>query len=306
MKNAFLISAGLILMICTASCSPYFYPLGKTAKREYKNNLKEMSETYEEFNAVKLTSDSLIVNQVVAPSPNFNIRTPVMVIIHHTAGSTCMGALRTLTNPERTGRVSSHYLICKDGTIYQLVNESYRAWQAGDSRWGNINDINSVSLGIELDNNGFEPFPEEQINSLLVLLNSIKTRYDIPTGNFVGHADVAPTRKQDPNIYFPWKELAMHGFGFWADRSSLQDPPKKFNPVVALRSIGYDIRDVNAAIVAFKRHFIQTDITPDLRSIDLRILYDIYLQYLSYGNPEMILRKSSNHNKNCHCLETSG
>lgn len=285
------IITGLILMICTIGCSHYFYPLGETAKDAYKENLEEKSEGYTKFNAVKLTVDSLHAKQIIAPSPNFNIRKPVMVVIHHTAMSSCMGALRALTDPNKLGRVSAHFLICDNGTIYQLVNERYRAWQAGDSRWGGIHDINSVSIGIELDNNGHELFSHAQIYSLLILLNSIKTRYSIPVGNFVGHADVAPTRKQDPSKFFPWEKLAQHGFGFWADRSSLPKPPEKFKPIAALRLIGYDIRDTTAAIVAFKRHFVQTDISPELRPIDMKILYDIYLQYFYYGRPPRIIMK---------------
>lgn len=293
MKKLSILIACFALILSSASCSHYFYPLGKTAKHAYKHNLKEKSKGYEKFNAVELTSDSLNAKQLTAPSPNFNIRRAVMVIIHHTAGSSCVSSLRTLTNPEKRGRVSAHYLICKDGTIYRLVNERYRAWQAGDSRWGDITDINSVSVGIELDNDGYEPFAHAQIHSLLILLNSIKTRYEIPTGNFLGHADVAPTRKMDPNKYFPWRKLARHGFGFWADRSFLPVAPEDFNSIEALRLIGYDISDTSAAIVAFKRHFVQTDLSPELRPIDKRILYDIYLQYFHYGNTGIILRKKA-------------
>lgn len=237
-----------------------------------------MSAGYKQFVPVKLPVDSLQAKQWVAPSPNFSIRRPVMVILHHTAENSCAQSLRTLTNSLVRGRVSAHYLVCKDGTVYQLVSEQYRAWQAGISRWGNIHDINSVSLGIEIDNNGSEPFPVAQIHSLLVLLHSIKSRYHIPTGNFVGHADIAPTRKQDPSVYFPWQELAKHGYGYGVD-SVLAIPPKNFDYISALRLIGYDIRDTAAAIVAFKRHFVQTDVSPQLTEMDKRALYDIYLKY---------------------------
>lgn len=277
MKNILFI-LGIAVIISTASCSHYLYPLGKTARSAYKDNLKAMSAGYTHFVPVKLPVDSLQAKQWVAPSPNFSIRRPVMVILHHTAQNSCPQSLRTLTNSTVRGRVSAHYLVCKDGTVYQLVSEQYRAWQAGVSRWGNIHDINSVSLGIEIDNNGHESFPVAQIHSLLVLLHSIKSHYHIPTGNFVGHADIAPTRKQDPSVYFPWQELAKHGYGYGVD-SVLAIPPKNFDYISALRLIGYDIRDTTAAIVAFKRHFVQTDISPHLRPIDKRALYDIYLKY---------------------------
>lgn len=82
--------------------------------------------------------------------------------------------------------VSAHYLIGKDGTIYPLLHDQLRAWHAGGFKWGTITDINSISIGIELDNNGKEPFPSIQIDSLISLLNVLKVRYKIPTVNFGG------------------------------------------------------------------------------------------------------------------------
>src|SRR5699024_44026 len=101
------------------------------------------------FTPVKLSLDSLGVKQRVAPSPNFNVRQPDLVIIHHTAQDNCPITLKTLTRAKTDRKVSAHYLVCRDGTVYQLVDERYRAWQAGASRWGNMKDINSISLGIE-------------------------------------------------------------------------------------------------------------------------------------------------------------
>lgn len=266
------------LVFLASSCSRAVWPLGSTARKAYKAKLKTERKGFDHFAPVKLALDSVAAKQWLAPSPNFDIRTPDLVIIHHTAENSCEQALRTLTDPRGNRKVSAHYLICKDGTVYQLVDERYRAWQAGISRWGNIHNVNSVSLGIELDNNGQEPFPDKQIASLLVLLRSIKQRYFIPTANFVGHADIAPTRKQDPNVYFPWATLAANGFGYWRD-SILPAPPPGFDDKTALRLIGYDIRDTSAAIVAFKRHFVQTDISPTLTEEDREVLYDIFLKY---------------------------
>ncbi len=261
-----------------SSCSKAIYPLGGTARKAYKTKLKEMRAGYNKFIPVKLPLDSLGAKQWEAPSPNFDVRTPDLVIIHHTAENSCQQALETLTDPRGNRKVSAHYLICKDGTVYQLVDERYRAWQAGISRWGNIHNVNSVSLGIELDNTGNEPFPDKQIQSLLVVLKSIRKRYYIPAANYVGHSDIAPTRKQDPSVYFPWQELAAQGFGYWRD-SILPDPPPDFDYKTALRLIGYDIRDTTAAIVAFKRHFVQTDINPTLTDEDKKVLYDIFEKY---------------------------
>lgn len=274
----------LSLSICLAgclvavSCSKGFYPLAKDTRKAYQTNLKQLRQGYDRFTPVILSPDSLHSRQWTAPSPNFDIRTPELVIIHRTEENSCAQSLHTLTNPNTNRRVSAHYLICKDGTLYNLVDERYRAWQAGVSRWGSFTNINSLSLGIELDNRGGEPFSGHQISSLLALLGSIKARYRIPQGNFIGHADVAPSRRKDPGIFFPWKKLAEKGFGYWQD-SVLAPVPADFDDITALRLVGYDIRDTTAAIIAFKRHFIQTDTTAVLRDTDRQVLYDIFLKY---------------------------
>src|SRR5471030_1167693 len=110
-------------------------------------------------------------------SPNFNERKPNFVVIHHTSDDTVDQALRTLADSAR--RVSAHYLIGRDGTIIQLVDERARAWHAGESKWGANTDLNSASLGIELDNNGREPFSDAQISALLrkmVLVHCCRVR----------------------------------------------------------------------------------------------------------------------------------
>ena len=189
-------------------------------------------------------------------SPNFDERRPNLVIIHHTSDDTVDEALRTLTAPER--KVSSHYLISRNGEILQLVDERARAWHAGKSWWGGITDINSVSLGIELDNNGSEPFADAQIDALLGLLEGIRQRYPIPSANFIGHADVAPTRKDDPSALFPWEQLAARGFGLWCDEP-LVPAPEGFDLALALTAIGYDPATPEASRQAFRLHFVRGD-----------------------------------------------
>jgi N-acetylmuramoyl-L-alanine amidase len=159
-----------------------------------------------------------------------------------------------------------------------MLNDYLRAWQAGVSKWGNITDVNSISIGIELDNDGSEPFPDVQINSLLHLLTRLKTTYNIPAANFIGHGDIAPTRKNDPSAIFPWKQLADKGFGlWWADTTNIS-PPGNFASLTALRLIGYDTRDSSAATLAFKRHFEQ-DTTRTWSQTDRKVLYALYKLY---------------------------
>lgn len=207
---------------------------------------------------------------------NFNMRKPNFIIIHHTAQDSMEQTLRTFTL-ERT-QVSAHYVISRDGSTYQMLNDYLRAWHAGAGRWGKVTDMNSASIGIELDNNGREPFPAVQINSLLKLLDSLKSHYDIPAENIIGHSDIAPSRKQDPSVYFPWKLLADNGFGIWYDETHLVEPPAHFDPEIALRLIGYNTRDLPDAITAFKRHYIQSDIRPEWTPDDLKVLYNLFLK----------------------------
>lgn len=192
------------------------------------------------------------------------------MIIHHTSDDTVGQALGTLTDPRRA--VSAHYLIGRDGAVHQLVDERARAWHAGESQWGANTDINSSSLGIELDNNGREPFPGAQISALLALLTDIQTRYSIPKANVLGHADVAPRRKTDPSRYFPWKTLAEHGFGLWCDPPYAQRPVP-FDDALELQALGYDVSDVEAAIGAFKLHFLPDESSRVMSDHDRTLLH---------------------------------
>ncbi len=187
------------------------------------------------------------------PSPNHNPRSAQMIVIHQTEMESAQAALVTLQTRNSTGRVSAHYLIGDDGRLYQLVAERERAWHAGASRWGGVADINSASIGIELDNDGAEPFSAAQIDTLLRLLGDITGRLDIPRHLVIGHGDIAPTRKRDPSVLFPWQQLAQAGYGLWP-RANLAPAPADFDTWAALRLVGYDLRDPGAALRAFHRH----------------------------------------------------
>jgi len=208
---------------------------------------------------------------------HFDIRKPNFVILHHTAQDSLEQTIRTFTLPHT--KVSSHYVIGRKGEVVQMLNDYLRGWHAGVAKWGSVTDINSVSLGIELDNNGKEPFSDAQIDALLILLDTLKSSYNIPTANFIGHADIAPTRKNDPSTLFPRKKLAERGFGLWYDEKQLMTPPDNFNPEDALRIIGYDTKNLRAAIIAFKRKFIVSDTSGELTLFDKSVLYNLYKKY---------------------------
>jgi N-acetylmuramoyl-L-alanine amidase len=209
-----------------------------------------------------------------AGTTNFNMRKPNMVVIHHTAQNSCEQTLKTFTIAKT--QVSAHYVICEDGTVHHMLNDYLRAWHAGAGQWGNITDVNSSSIGIELDNDGYESFKEPQILALEKLLTHLKKTYTIPTANFIGHADIAPTRKNDPNVNFDWERLAKGGFGKWyADTNNIK-VPADFNPYHTLRMIGYQSSDSLAVNRAFKRKYTKQDNSEVLNESDHKILYAVW------------------------------
>lgn len=177
-----------------------------------------------------------------SPSPNFDTRKPHLIVIRQTEMESAEAALKVLHSQNSQGRLSAHYLIANNGKLYQLVEDHQRAWHVGAGSWQGMTDINSVSIGIELDNNGSEPFEERQILSLIRLLDDLCTRLNIPRDAIIGHADLAPTRKNDPSRYFPWQRLAQAGFGQWYSEN-LIEAPQNFDAVLALKAVGYDTQD---------------------------------------------------------------
>jgi N-acetylmuramoyl-L-alanine amidase len=258
----------LISVICN-SCSNQYAATNRSYKKQAKAYAKQLRKQ-------PAAVDSGMMGEPWVGTTNFGMRKPNFVIIHHTAQTAVDTTLKTFTLT-RT-QVSAHYVIAKDGRIYHMLNDYLRAWHAGNSKWGNLTDINSSSIGIELDNNGFEPFTEAQMNSLLQVLKRLKKDNNIPTANFIGHSDIAPKRKVDPNKYFNWQLLAQNGFGNWYDTANVK-LPGNFNAVQSLRIIGYDTKDSVAAIRAFKLHFVQQDSIPKITEADKKIIYELSKQY---------------------------
>ena len=314
----------VVLAACTVQRNPY-----AAANKSYRAQVKAYAKALRATPPPTPDGDSLPGKYWVGTT-NFNLRKPNYVVIHHTAQDSTAQTLKTFTMPST--QVSAHYVIGRDGRVYHLLNDYLRAWHGGVAHWGNTTDLNSSSIGIELDNNGTEPFAEVQITSLIHILAGLKKAYGIPTANFIGHADIAPSRKNDPSALFPWKRLADNGFGLWYDAGPLPSPagydpfvtdsaaaltgrrftPRlpamangptttvqpidtskadaqlarlngpitTFSPRDALRIIGYDTRDLPAAIRAFKLHFIQQNVGTPLTDADNRILYNLYKKCL--------------------------
>lgn len=242
--HRFFLLIGLGLLVAACNRHPY-----KATNKSYRKQAKVLAKQIQQY-PLPANDAALWVG-----TTNFNLRKPNIVVIHHTAQNSCEQTLQTFTKP-RT-QVSAHYVICRDGKVQHMLNDYLRAWHAGTGSWGNITDVNSSSIGIELDNNGSEPFAPAQLNALLLLLQQLKTNYNIPVANFIGHSDIAPGRKTDPSAYFPWKLLADKGFGLWYRDTTGLKMPQPFNDLQALRMAGYNTRDSVAARKSFALHYLR-------------------------------------------------
>ena len=162
------------------------------------------------------------------PSPNFDSREGQeidMLVLHYTGMKTAQEALDRLCDP--AAKVSAHYVVDEDGTVYRLVAEENRAWHAGVSSWRGASNVNQRSIGIEIVNPGHEfgyrAFPKAQMETVAALCKGILSRHAIAARNVVAHSDIAPVRKEDPGELFDWKGLAELGIGLWP----LTSPPPR-------------------------------------------------------------------------------
>jgi N-acetylmuramoyl-L-alanine amidase len=200
------------------------------------------------------------MKRVERPSPNHDSRDVEgrgnagidMLVLHYTGMTSAAAALERLCDP--AAKVSAHYTIDEDGTVYAHVPEARRAWHAGVSFWAGTTNVNACSIGIELVNPGHEfgyrDFAEDQIASLITLCHGILLRHPIPSCRVLGHSDVAPARKEDPGELFPWARLAKAGIGLWPDAVTSDLGAH------ALARYGYDPNvSQGKAIMAFQRHF---------------------------------------------------
>ncbi|WP_374764366.1 N-acetylmuramoyl-L-alanine amidase [Yunchengibacter salinarum] len=233
-----------------------------------------------------------MLNILLAPSDNHDARPEGaevdLVVVHYTGMETGAEALHRLRDP--AAKVSAHYLIEEDGRLFQLVEETRRAWHAGVSCWAGRDNVNHTSIGIELVNPGVEfgyrPFPEGQIATLEALLADLFDRYDLPPAALVGHSDVAPGRKADPGELFPWGRLARQGYGL--PPVPVSGPPGPPLPELApgasgpavdglcrdLRRIGYKVPALDGMtgalsplIGAFQRHFMARTPHPGVEDV---------------------------------------
>jgi len=198
------------------------------------------------------------VKRVECPSPNQDERGSAsvdMLVLHYTGMTSGAAALARLCDP--AARVSAHYTIDEDGTVYAMVPETRRAWHAGLSYWAGARDINARSIGIELVNPGHEfgyrAFGEAQMAALIALCLGLLERHAIVSWRVLGHSDIAPARKDDPGELFPWQRLADAGIGLWPKRG---EDPGAAAVSGLLTQYGYDPEAPPEKLVtAFQRHF---------------------------------------------------
>lgn len=206
------------------------------------------------------------------PSPNFGPRRdgaiPDMVVLHYTGMESCDAARDRLCDDG--AEVSAHYLVSETGHIVQMVDESMRAWHAGAGQWGNVTDVNSRSIGIELANSGAQPFPEPQMAALEALLTDVLGRHTIPAHRVIGHSDMAPARKHDPGPRFDWRRLARRGLSVWPAQT---DTSQDFDRLAA--RFGYPVAPDATPVLAAFRHRFRPWATGPQDATDLRLIADL-------------------------------
>ncbi len=219
-------------------------------------------------------------------SPNFNERVADQqlrhIILHYTAMESCKEALEHVC--DKKNKVSAHFMVSKNGEIFYLVDVKKRAWHAGESYWKGLQDLNSNSIGIEIDNSGYHIYNEDyshlQIESLCELIKKLSVDYNILSKNILGHSDIAPFRKIDPGEKFPWQKLNQKKLSYFPkmDTKNIENESSKAETnrdnqyaISMLDSIGYDTRNVGLndnkfklLIEAYQRHYRQSNITGEI------------------------------------------
>lgn len=175
---------------------------------------------------------------------------PDLVVLHYTAMESAAAARDRLCDP--TAEVSAHYLIDEAGRIEALVPEELRAWHAGAGAWGQVRDVNSRSIGVELVNTGTHPFPDPQMAALETLLADVMHRWQIAPERVIAHSDMAPGRKGDPGPRFDWRRLALSGLSVWPDPQPGTDMPAFHD---SARAFGYPDVAPDLVLAAFRLRF---------------------------------------------------
>lgn len=218
---------------------------------------------------------------IAHPSPNFGPRRdglrPELIVLHFTGMPRLEAALARLCAPEH--EVSAHYLIGRDGRLYALVDEDARAWHAGHGAWGGSGDVNSRSIGVELDCAGDHPFAAAQIDRLEALLPGIMARWQIPPQGVIGHSDLAPTRKADPGPRFDWLRLSRRGMSVWPEGDAGAPPVSEAGFLDAAGRFGYPVEAGAAPVLTAFRQRFRPGATGPLAPGDMAAITDLAARF---------------------------
>lgn len=212
----------------------------------------------------------------------------LQLVMHYTAAGN-ESSLKILSGKDPTARVSVHYLITDEPEprIIPIVPEDTVAFHAGVSHWRGLNDLNETSIGIEVVNlNGnLHPYSEAQFAAIASLASDIVRRHKILPQNVVAHSDIAPSRKLDPGILFPWRRLEREaGVGCYPSPSDVAEKLRSPSlPALttldiqrALSRWGYQVPmtgklddTTRHALSAFQRHYrpSKVDGQPDRETV---------------------------------------
>ena len=207
------------------------------------------------------------------------------LIIHYTGMQSARVSMNRLKNPH--SKVSCHYFLKRNGTIYRMVDDNKIAWHAGKSKWKDLNNLNKYSIGIEIQNKGhsihYQNYPKKQILSLIKLIKILKKKYKIRRENILGHSDIAPLRKVDPGEKFPWSMLNKKGVAIWYPKFKLQnydlEPSKKRTIFFKnIYKIGYrffnlskQTKEDRKVVMAFQRRYIPKEVSGKITDKTLKI-----------------------------------
>lgn len=226
--------------------------------------------------------DSAALTALPFASPNHGARRngarPELVVIHYTGMESTAAARDRLCDP--AAEVSAHYLVTEAGAVEPLVPESARAWHAGAGAWGQITDVNSHSIGIELANPGDAPFAAAQMAALERLLADLLARHGIPPERVIGHSDMAPGRKRDPGPRFDWRRLSRAGLSVWP-AAARPAPPGGFH--ADARRFGYPDVAPDLVLYAFRLRFRPAARGP-LDATDAGLIADLAARYPAAGS----------------------
>lgn len=146
------------------------------------------------------------------------------LVLHHTAMDEDEKCISLFLDP--SSFVSSHFLVGRDGRLYQFVSLEHRAWHAGASYLHGRSVLNRSSIGVEITGDGNRiPFTRAQIETVARLTGVLTAQFGLEVPWIAGHEHVAPGRKVDPGVLFPWNEIVRRGLALAETLRPFVPPP---------------------------------------------------------------------------------